>query len=98
MKLFCLLIFVTAFLFFPSESHSQRIAKYDSIQDTIPPGELRVLAWNIQMLPRFLVRLSRGPIRRAKLIPQKLIDDQVDIIVFQEAFDARARRILTRRL
>ena len=50
------------------------------------------------MLPRLLFRLSRGPMRRSRLIPQYLIDDQIDIIVFQEAFDPRARRLLKRRL
>ena len=99
MKHFILLVFIPACLFFSSEVKSQnRVAVYDTISEEISPSELRILAWNIQMLPRFLFRLSRGPIRRSKLIPQKVIDDQIDILVFQEAFDARSRRILKRRL
>src|SRR5687768_7272364 len=75
-----------------------RTAKYRDQQDTIDDNELRILSWNIQMLPRMLWRISRGPIRRSKLIPQHVINDQADIIVFQECFDARVRRILKHRL
>ncbi len=83
---------------FVQESTAQRIAKYEGTEEEIGDRELRILAWNIQMLPRFLINISRGPMRRSRLIPQKLIDDQIDIIVFQEAFDGRSRRILKRRL
>jgi endonuclease/exonuclease/phosphatase family metal-dependent hydrolase len=60
--------------------------------------EIRILSWNIQMLPRLLLPVRRGPIKRARLIPEKIINDSIDIIVFQECFDNRARRILKRRL
>jgi endonuclease/exonuclease/phosphatase family metal-dependent hydrolase len=60
--------------------------------------ELKVLSWNIQMLPRLVFPVRRGPITRARLIPEKIINDSVDIIVFQECFDMRARRILKHRL
>lgn len=60
--------------------------------------ELRILTWNIQMLPRLIARTRRGPMKRARLIPEKLINDSLHIIVFEECFDARARRILKRRL
>jgi phospholipase C len=59
---------------------------------------LRILSWNIQMLPRLLFPVRRGPIKRARLIPEKIINDSIDIIVFQECFDIRSRRILKRRL
>ncbi len=61
-------------------------------------NELKVLSWNIQMLPRLVFPVRRGPIKRARLIPEKIINDSIDIVVFQEAFDIRARRILKRRL
>ncbi len=66
--------------------------------ETIVDGELRILSYNIKMLPRLIARVRYGPIKRSRLIPAHLIDDQIDIIVFQEAFDVRARRILKRRL
>ena len=62
------------------------------------PNELRVLSWNIHMLPRLIKRTRRGPLKRAKLIPERIIGDNVDVIIFQESFDVRVRRILNRRL
>jgi sphingomyelin phosphodiesterase len=60
--------------------------------------ELKVLSWNIQMLPRLVFPVRKGPITRARLIPEKIINDNIDVVVFQECFDMRARRILKRRL
>jgi len=60
--------------------------------------EYKILSWNIQMLPRLVVPVRRGPITRSRLIPEKIINDSIDIVVFQECFDIRARRILKRRL
>ena len=82
----------------PLSADAQRIAKYRGSEEHIGSHELRILSWNIQMLPRMLWKISRGPIRRARLIPQHIINDQADIIVFQEAFDQRARRILKKGL
>ena len=50
------------------------------------------------MLPRLIKRVRVGPMKRSRIIPQEIIDDEIDIIVFQEAFDVRSRRILKRRL
>jgi len=36
--------------------------------------------------------------KRARLIPEKIINDSIDIVVFQECFDVRSRRILKRNL
>lgn len=66
--------------------------------EKIQDDELRILSWNIKMLPRLVLRVRYGPIKRSRLIPKHIIDDQIDIIVFQEAFDVRCRRILKRRL
>ena len=91
---FCLILTASAV----TSSAQSRIAKYEDREETIDDSELRILSWNIQMLPRLLFKISRGPMRRARLIPQHILDDKIDIIVFQEAFDPRARRILKRRL
>lgn len=62
------------------------------------PGEIRILSYNIKMLPRLLLPVRQGPIKRARLIPQHMINDSLDIIVFQELFDIRSRRIIRRKL
>ncbi len=66
--------------------------------ETREPGEIRILSYNIKMLPRLLLPVRQGPIKRARLIPQHLINDSIDIIVFQELFDIRSRRIVHRKL
>lgn len=63
-----------------------------------PEPELRVLSYNIQMLPRWIAHLGHRPLLRAKLIPEKLIADSIDVIVFQEAFDKKCMRIISRLL
>lgn len=50
------------------------------------------------MLPRWIAHLGHGPVKRAKLIPQKLVADSIDIIVFQEAFDKRCMKIIRKQL
>jgi endonuclease/exonuclease/phosphatase family metal-dependent hydrolase len=60
--------------------------------------ELRILSYNIQMLPRWIAHLGHGPVKRAKLIPEKLIQDNIDIIVFQEAFDKHCMKLISRQL
>lgn len=77
---------------------AQRTVKYEGKEEAVEEKELRILSWNIQMLPRLLLKICRGPMRRSRLIPGHVINDQPDIIVFQEAFDPRARRILKRGL
>ena len=60
--------------------------------------EVRILSWNIKMLPRLVLHLREGQIRRAKALIPLMVKDQIDIIVFQECFDARVRRIFQRKL
>ena len=57
---------------------------------------LRILSWNIYMLPPAV--LKTGKIQRAKAIAEELMHTQYDIIVFQEAFHPGARRILLAKL
>lgn len=54
--------------------------------------ELKILTWNIYMLP-FCSELH-GNCKRAGSIAKKLAGYKNDIIVFEEAFDPRARKIL----
>lgn len=59
---------------------------------TIINADLKVLTWNIYMLPRF-AKLS-GKTRRAAAIVDQLKNTDYDIIVFQEAFHSGARSII----
>jgi sphingomyelin phosphodiesterase len=56
---------------------------------------VRILSWNIKMLPRQLSGLlNHRPLVRTKYIPSEILKDSVDIICFQEAFDMRANKLL----
>lgn len=54
--------------------------------------ELKILSWNIYMLPHFITKT--GQTERAKEIVSILKNEEVDVIVFQEAFDRNARNII----
>jgi len=62
---------------------------------TITSGadELRILSWNIFMLPNTFF-LKTGQLERAQAIVEQLKDEAYDVIVFQEAFEKKARTIL----
>ncbi|MCS6933944.1 MAG: sphingomyelin phosphodiesterase [Chitinophagales bacterium] len=55
--------------------------------------QLNILSWNIYMLPKFVP--LRGRISRAHAIVDTLLHTDYDIIVFQEAFLEKARRIIS---
>jgi len=55
--------------------------------------ELRILSWNIYMLPRIVPRTGR--IKRAWSIAVQLKTKDYDIIVFQEAFMKSARDVIS---
>lgn len=57
---------------------------------------LKVLSWNIYMLPANLISL--GQAKRVHYIAEQLIHSDYDVIVFQEAFDRQARYILSKSL
>lgn len=56
---------------------------------------LKILSWNIYMLPGFL---GYGKDQRAEAIGRMLSESEYDVIVFQEAFDHSARKIINRHL
>ena len=56
---------------------------------------LKLLSWNIQMLPR---GLAKGKAKRAKAIAEELTRNKYDVVVFQELFYARSRKILSQGL
>jgi sphingomyelin phosphodiesterase len=59
---------------------------------TTNTNSLKILSWNIFMLPRFIMRT--GQLKRAHEIVHVLKEEDADIIVFQEAFDKDAREII----
>jgi endonuclease/exonuclease/phosphatase family metal-dependent hydrolase len=67
-------------------------------QISIDTNELRIVTYNVKMLPRILAHLKHHPVKRARLIPAKLIEDSVHIVCFQEAFDGKSIRELKRLL
>jgi endonuclease/exonuclease/phosphatase family metal-dependent hydrolase len=59
-------------------------------------SELKILSWNIYMLP--YISLVNNNAKRAKIIAEKLVDSDYKIIVFQEAFSSKCRRIISEKL
>lgn len=57
---------------------------------------LKILTWNVQMLPRFVKR--NGKAKRARAIVEQIKQRQYDVVVFQELFRARSRKIITKGL
>jgi endonuclease/exonuclease/phosphatase family metal-dependent hydrolase len=55
-------------------------------------GQLKVITWNIYMLPRLFVHT--GQAERAAEIANVLKNQDADVVVFEEAFDAKARNII----
>jgi endonuclease/exonuclease/phosphatase family metal-dependent hydrolase len=76
----CLLVAVIACVSIPSFA-----------QDT-----LRILTWNIQMLPNVVKGNKRA--KRAEAIVNQLCQRRDDVIVLQELFQKRARKIITKGL
>jgi endonuclease/exonuclease/phosphatase family metal-dependent hydrolase len=69
------------------------------LQDTAANHQIIIMTYNIKMLPRGANSwIHHYPLKRARLIPDKLIAENPDIIVFQEAFDGMADRILRKKL
>ncbi len=54
---------------------------------------LKILSWNIQMLPS--LAKSNGKVKRARAIVNQLNQKDNELIVFQELFHKRSRRIVT---
>lgn len=81
-------IFLVAFFLIFNSLYSQV-----NIQEK---NTLKILSWNIYMLPRFVK--NTGKVERAKYIAEKIIDAQYDIVVFQEAFHGKARKEISKQL
>ncbi|HWB64993.1 MAG TPA: endonuclease/exonuclease/phosphatase family protein [Chitinophagales bacterium] len=65
---------------------------------TLTRHQIRIMTYNIKMLPRGAVYIHHHPVIRARLIPDKIIAENPEVVVFEEAFDGKAVRILHKKL
>ncbi len=98
MKVSIVILFI--FLFFllsviPSESIAVP-AFHPGNNEVSEDNNLKVLSWNIYMLPKMVAR--KGKLSRAEAIVEDLKKTDFDIIVFQEAFLPGARKIISKGL
>ena len=59
---------------------------------------IRIMSWNIKMLPRIFRYIHHKPVQRARIIPKYIIAESTDIVLLQEAFDDYCYRIIKRKL
>ena len=81
-----------AIVFWGSSSLSA-MGRTCSASETKP---LRILSWNIYMLPKFVQ--NTGKRIRAQVIAEELKASEYQVLVFQEAFLSAARRIIRKHL
>lgn len=62
-----------------------------------PPEKIKILSWNIYMLPHFIASGS-GKIDRARAIGETLSASDYDVIFFQEAFHPKSRKMIINQL
>ncbi len=67
-------------------------SKAQSIHVPADNSKLSILTWNLYMRPRIVFK--NGQVQRAHAIVEQLKDQNYDVIVFQEAFDNKARNII----
>jgi sphingomyelin phosphodiesterase len=83
-------LFVAKLLFLPMEVNSTRPSATNYPSSDLK--ELKILSWNIYMLPHLDFKNSNK--LRAEAIAKELNRSDYSIIVFQEAFDKNARKII----
>jgi hypothetical protein len=57
------------------------------------PARLKILTWNIWMMPEFTFQSPRN-VKRAAAIAEELLKQNFDILCLEKAFDARAREVI----
>lgn len=90
-KLLFILLAFSIFLV-PQKGKAQLLDETNDTSSMVCEPQLKVLSWNIYLLPRLIKQV--GQLERSKLIAEKLMESDYDVIVFQEAFDKKARNIL----
>src|SRR5262245_5760540 len=61
------------------------------------PGRLKVLTWNIWMMPALTFQSPKNH-KRAAIVAEEILKQDFDILCFEKAFDAGAREVLWRLL
>ena len=94
MKLNMITRLLLILFFMAIEINQANTSESNPVSSPLPSKEreLKILTWNIYMLP-FCSEIHQN-CTRASAISQKIAGYNYDIIVFEEAFDYRARKIL----
>ncbi|MFN8276244.1 MAG: sphingomyelin phosphodiesterase [Chitinophagales bacterium] len=61
-------------------------------------GTVRMATYNVKLLPQALKFGAHRPVKRARIIPELMAMDSLEVIVFQEVFNRTAARVLMKRL
>ena len=80
---------------FPNQINSVEAIQPENV-NSASGKELKILTWNIFMLPFCSIVHSNH--QRARIIGNKLLNSDYDIVVLEEAFDYGSRRILKEKL
>lgn len=87
-----------AVLFFSVALNTYAGSGGDGVASDTVSSQVSILTWNIKMLPRVAVHLKHHPVKRAHIIPGILLKESPDVIVFQEAYDRLAMKLIARQL
>ena len=82
-------------------SNGMHIARDPADGRCRPPDSLRVMTWNVAMLPGLLGRLAGhepADAERVHRVCDEILAAAPDVVVLQELFDEDARRVLSERL
>lgn len=71
---------------------------FASGKDTTGPRQISIMTYNVKLLPRGATWIHHHPVKRARLIPAKVLEDHPDVVVFEEAFDGVSVRLLKKGL
>jgi endonuclease/exonuclease/phosphatase family metal-dependent hydrolase len=79
----------------PGFTHSSDYT-YPTTQYQVQVQELKILSWNVYLLP--FIGMFHNNLKRASIIADSLNNSAYNIIVFQEAFSNKSRRLLAEKL
>jgi endonuclease/exonuclease/phosphatase family metal-dependent hydrolase len=98
MKRLLLLLLLLTLSFSSILAFNTKIVRHkDSTTDSTEVKPLKILSWNIYLLPAYIFE-TQTKYRRARGIAAELLNMDYDIIVFQEAFHYTARMVIARLL
>jgi endonuclease/exonuclease/phosphatase family metal-dependent hydrolase len=92
----CFLLFVALAMFSAKSFADEPTTKPDDGKEEVKKKEIKILSWNIFMLPGPFIKTNQK--ERAHHIAEEMLKNDADIIVFQEAFHKRGRKIIHNKL